>query len=639
MLSRYALVLAGVIAGVLRGQDPSSAAWFQARYPDLQRVDVQTVVEDAKLAGVTAGSAAMLAVKRQFHAQRGKDRRAEPQFRRVDFPGIDIQPPAIGVDAAAEHENNDGWQYADRMMGEVFAAGECAGLNDVDSWQFESVGGFYSIAVTGSGLAPIADSLLYVRNHKGDPVAFNDNAGTSLLSQVHVYLPAGTYYADVAGYNGTGGGGYELMVDHDPVQIVDLNAAPQATALTQVPLGGVAHDVFRFDLVGDSQVDFVVDSLGNDTMLVLQRGDGVIVFSNDDSFAGVFDAALDVDLPAGTYYVYVSDVDGIGGVSFDVSYAATPVTLPDIVSLGNMTGVLWGDESLRMARIDLTAGPQHVDLMTSDGPFDPVMDTVLTLFDRDLDYLLDVDDDDPFGTFDPTRGNYSRIAMSLPAGVYYAAVAPYTFAFGDVTLTATTNTYFPDGAATFGPFTGNMLGFGDVSTYLLENYSQVSTRVTGDDFYFGLMDENGELMSCTKCAPQQPQAGEFQRGVGTMFFWDRYDFSALVPVNLQPALYMDAEVTSRSKEGDLVFLFAAFGLPTPGFNFGVGDRGMLCLPMGVYLVTFDVQTAPPGGVLTWPGLPTGTNGYLQLQLGDAHTAAGWNGGIPAPATWRNVLSR
>ena len=49
-------------------------------------------------------------------------------------------------------------------------------------------------------------------------IAFNDDSNGA-LSQIHVYLPAGTYYADVAGFAGVGGGTYDLSVTADAVAI------------------------------------------------------------------------------------------------------------------------------------------------------------------------------------------------------------------------------------------------------------------------------------------------------------------------------------------------------------------------------------------------------------------------------------
>ncbi|MGE3175780.1 MAG: hypothetical protein AB7O97_24365 [Planctomycetota bacterium] len=593
---------------------------------------VQTVLEDAARAGVFAAPAQRIELKKAYQGIRGKGRHALPQWKQPSQATVAGTRDVIAVDNVFEHESNDGWQWADDMAGDV-ATGDCSLVNDVDSWRFAApAAGFYTFEVRAAagGVFPIADSLLTLRNQKGDPIASDDN-GNGLLSRINIFLPAGTYYLDVTGYNGFGGGEYDLVAQVDPVNIAPLGVAG-VTGTTQIPVGGVAHDVFEVT-VADSHVEMIVDSLGNDTAMVVQRADGLILFSNDDSFLGGLDAAADLDLPAGSYYVYVWDIAGGAGLSYNLSFSDAPMVFDDLLTSVVSTSSILGDETMRLGRIHLAA-PQHIDVMSDDSGAFPVGDTIMALLDRDLDYVCDVDDDDPFNN---ARGFYSRIAMSLPAGDYWIAVSPYPGAFGDFQLTAVGSAYAPTGVGAFGGMAASIPGFGDIATYVLDNSTQASCQVTGTDFWFGVLGPDGELATNTRCASFHPQAGELPRGACTVFAWDRYDFSSVMDVAIVPPLHLAADgvtLQTRAKEGDQVWLFANFSGLTPGFNFGVGDRGLLCLPLDAALLTIGDRIAPADGLNIWLTVPPGITG-VQLQSGDLHMNVGW----PAPAfgTWRNTL--
>jgi hypothetical protein len=619
----------GLFAGLVAAQDPRFDAWLRASHPDALRADARTVLDEARAQGLVRGPGDVLELKLALRRLQLKDRRASADCKRLDSVSAAAPPPEGAPDTVTEVETNDGWQYADDTAGASAVAGDCSGPDDVDSFRFASTGAFWSFTVVGTGPLPVVDSTLMVRNDRGDPVAFNDNAG-GLLSALKLWLPAGTFYLEVASVNGLAGGTYELRIGSEPANV---HAAPGA-GTTRAPMGGAAHDVFAFT-VPDSRVDLRVAS-GQDTVLLVQRADGVIVFRNDDSSAGGLDAAADVDLPAGTYFAYVSELSGLAGVPFTLAMTSAPATFPDLCA-GPATGTLLGNESLRLHRLVLTA-PQRAATTTTAGPVVPVGDTILILFDPTFDYLLDVDDDDPG---DPARGYYSRIVMDLPAATYLVGVMPFPQQgppglAGDYAVGTVCSAYAPTGTARFGASPAAIAGHGQVNTYLLQNGTQVTTRFRASDFYFGVLDGTGELASCQLGSPFFPQGGEVLGGTSTVFVFDRYDYQGPLNLAFEPSLFRDAQgsVATHAKEGDLLFLLAEFGFLAPPFNFGVGDRGFLLLPQTPYLVTFGVRVAPSGGLSVWWTPPPGTL-VLNLQLGDVHTGAAW----PAPAlgTWRNVL--
>lgn len=624
MRTPYAFFVAAIICGIVRAQDQSPRDWIAAHYSDLRTVSVQKVLHDAAQAGLITSADAKIAFKAAFQQLRAKSRAAEPTWKDPVQAEVKGVRPAIGNDNVFEHETNDGWQYADDMSGDI-ATGSVLLENDVDSWKFVApAAGFYTFEVQATGLSPIADSWLTLRNHKGDPIA-NDDNGNGLLSRINVFLPAGTYYLDVAGYNGLGGGDYNLVAQSDAANVIALGAGG-ASGTTQIPVGGSAHDVFQFT-AAEGRVNLQVNSAGNDTALMVQRADGVIYFSNDDSFVGGLDAAADIDLPAGTYYAYVWDIAGSAGMPFNVAYSNAAATLP---ALGGapVVGSIVGDESLRLATVTLAA-PEHVDVWTSNAGVNPVGDTIVTLFDRDLDYVCDVDDDDSFNS---SRGFYSRVAMSLPAGTYYVGVNGYIALAGDFTLSSVFSPYAPNGIAGFGANATNLPGFGDIGTYLLDNVSQASVQVRGSDFWFGILGPDGELASVTRGASWQPQVGELPAGQSTLFVWDRYDFSGPLTASVIPPLSIEAGVVvGRGKEGDGAWLFANFtGFVAP---FVFADvRGGFCLPFDALLMTVGDRLVAADGAVLWGAIPPGLTG-VQLQAGDLHL--GVFAPPPAIGTFRN----
>lgn len=657
-------VLAGIMAGTLSAQEPTT--WLQDQYSSFERLNLNRVLGDAKSAGIFTNASERLALKNAFRALRGKQRSGRPEFLVHEFPFIQQASNCAEFDAAMEKEDNDGWMMADDMGLETTAIGDCGTENDIDSWKFQSVGGFYTIAVNQTGMFPIADSVLFVRNYKGDPIAFNDDVVGSGLSQIHMYLPAGTFYADVCGFGGLAGGSYELSITHDPVTTVTWDLPTSEPSPLEAPLGtyplrtpgaGIEHNVYTFTTTSDARIHITTEDAahsGIDTVLVIQRDDGLILFTGDDSVNSAFDAAADIDLPAGTYYAYLSEFSGAAveaiqpdplvgflGQGILVSAWQTETTFADICTAGQTTMNLIGNESVRLVRIDLPT-PQKVTLLTNDGFATPVGDTVLSLLDRDLDFLFDVDDDDPF---DPTRGNYSRISVSLPAGVYYAAITPFINLSGGTTLSGVCNPFVPTGTANYGDFTGALLGFGDVATYTLSTCAPSTVRFLAGDYEFGVLGPDGQLMSVTHGGPEYPQAGESIAGDCTLFMWDRYDYSGPLTTSFVESLHVNVdEVVTNAKVGDLVLMLGQFGPALPGWTMPIGNpgdtRGLICMNPNPGPMTIGVQVVGSTGEITWfaiPPLPSFLSSYdFTMQQIDLNMPTGW-GTVPALITFRNSL--
>jgi hypothetical protein len=624
------VAMAGLLATVASAQSGSFQTWIHARYPDPSRVTVQTVLHDASIAGIAQTAVQQQALKQALLALQSKGR-AGRTFLAVDSPAA-MPFSDVGSDVINEHEFNDSWCYADQIIGSV-VGGDCSKAGDIDSWGFTSTGSFYSIDVQAQGgLGGIIDSVLTLRNSKGDVIAVNDNFGSSLLSQINLFLPAGSYYADVSGFSGNTGGIYQLSLDTDNVAIHSLGNAGGA-GLTQASNSNATHDVFEVQ-VAEGRLQLHVNSSFHDTQLKVQRADGVTIFANEDSSFGL-DAAADIDLLAGTYFIYVNEVNGVADLPFTITYASIPQTFSDVIQTSLVSDSITGDESMRLVKIDLSASAGHVEMTTSGGAGLEVFDTVMVLLDRDLDFLCDVDDDNSNNL---ARGLYSRIAVSLPSSVYYAAVTGFPGSIGSYSLNTSSSAFSQAGTLAYGPANSptTISGLGIVNTYSLANSTQTSASFVGSDYFFTFIGSDGQLASCQKGSTINSQAGEIPTGGGFLLVWDRYDYTGPLNIAISPALSFNGlTVLSHAKEGDLVFYLAEFGIEAGSpINFGFGDRGFLVLPMTEYLVTLDVGLANAEGIDTlWtpPSFPY----QVMLQTLELHTGVNWV--PPAVATWRNMI--
>ncbi|MEY3161212.1 MAG: hypothetical protein RIT25_1203, partial [Planctomycetota bacterium] len=75
----------------------SPADWIRSRFPDLQRVDMRTVLQEGRAAGFAGSPAETLAFTRTVPPRRGTDRRAMPWPRRGDREGPVVAAPGLAV--------------------------------------------------------------------------------------------------------------------------------------------------------------------------------------------------------------------------------------------------------------------------------------------------------------------------------------------------------------------------------------------------------------------------------------------------------------------------------------------------------------------------------------------------------------
>jgi hypothetical protein len=127
-----------------------------------------------------------------------------------------VSLPAPPVPSFAEGpEPNDTAANATPMACDARGLGEVAVGGDIDWWQFVLTAQTTVTGVTGAlnpnGTA-IGDTLLWLYDASGTQLAFDDDGGPGLYSQIVQTLDAGTYYFAVGGFS-TRTGHYNLDVD------------------------------------------------------------------------------------------------------------------------------------------------------------------------------------------------------------------------------------------------------------------------------------------------------------------------------------------------------------------------------------------------------------------------------------------
>jgi len=275
-----------------------------------------------------------------------------------------------------------------------------------------------------SGALP---SALHLADAQGRLIA--NSAGSATDRRIAITLPEGVYYVTVAG-----SGSYHLTVAGTAADIPLLVdgatgslAPPTEVATHRLQVGGPAARV-RIE-VNDQ------GSGGADYLFSVGRARGGIVAFVDDvvlppATRPQNDPVLEIELPAGTYYLFVSEFLG-NAASYRVRLTTTP--LPSIASACGTAGytIRHGGDMVLFA-LDLGA-TGHASLQTTPGTVPGVdPDSYVEVFDAEMGLLLFNDDD-------RGAGLYSYLDFTLPPGRYYVLCRTYATTdyteLGDYTLT------------------------------------------------------------------------------------------------------------------------------------------------------------------------------------------------------------
>ena len=200
---------------------------------------------------------------------------------------------------------------------------------DADLWSFTLATPTVVRLETGKGRsgATSTDTILYLRDALGIELAYDDDGAPGAWSLIIATLPAGTYYADVQGYNGTNVGTYTILLQTVDATVtlpenVEPNGDPLAGGAPSVLACGIPgegeitagdSDWWTLSLAQDTFVDITVWSgqftsaatpLKNSLLSVYDANSQLIVSDNDDFYNTMSRQGL--FLGAGTYYVAVA---------------------------------------------------------------------------------------------------------------------------------------------------------------------------------------------------------------------------------------------------------------------------------------------------------------------------------------------
>lgn len=622
------LVLASLSLSVaaLAQQPFDFATWLQQRYPVAARANVADAIAGAQSHGLLRSPSDLAALKRAFHAFReAKTRGGAGRPVLLDAPPGPSLVQAVD-NIVPEVEFNDGPEFATPLLVAACGRGDNSVANDIDLYSFVSTGEFVTIEVQPRGATPIVDSMLGIKNEAGQMIAFSEDISASnFLSRTSVYLPAGLYQAEVGPWDSTGGGSYDLVFQRDTAALTPLVAGTN-NGTTTVP-GTGPQTVWTFTLPTDSTVTLGVFGSGtSDLHLALQLADGRMWFLNDDATGAGTDPGADLDLPAGNYTVHISDLTG-AVVPYSINYTATPTNLADLCGAGVQTGGITGPESRRLYRLT-NAALGDIDLQTAGGST-PIGDTILYVFDVDMNYLCDVDDANMANPND----YYSRLQIGLPPGLYYVAVRGYLNSAGDYTLTTTCGLPFPTpGTVGYGRTNVPVAGGGRVSLSTIDVCSGNSVRLDSTGglaaTLYNVMTSTGRSLGVMEWsqdvarigpggrARSRPTVGFLPAGTHYVLTWYRFEQSSTTMfLDVLPSLGCEAgQLRSHGKAGDVAFLFGEF-TPSPGVSLAAfGVDGLFCLPIPSALLV-GIGVYPANGTVSWFACPATTFGAY-VQHGD-----------------------
>lgn len=198
------------------------------------------------------------------------------------------------------------------------------------------------------------------------------------------------------------------------------------------------RDYFRFDVANESNVTIALSETDGslDTFLRLYDSAGRLVASNDD-FGDSFNSRVDVDLPAGQYFVSAAAYDDSEAGDYQLRIDATTQGTPDDV-FTDVTELELNERGRVRVRDQVQAGQSEVYSLQADQDGQLVidaraiswnLDTMLTVYDAEGNEVAF--NDDSRGTLD------SRIVLDVAAGdLYYVEVSSYGETAGRYLLSA-----------------------------------------------------------------------------------------------------------------------------------------------------------------------------------------------------------
>ncbi|MEE2887355.1 MAG: hypothetical protein VX951_07970 [Planctomycetota bacterium] len=357
-------------------------------------------------------------VKRQLR-ELSRERRARGRAIKLRTASANPDPGGpIAAAAAAETEYNDSEGYATDLgilITPLSGTGTMSSDDDKDCFRFRTLlDGVVTFKLTYTGAKPDL-MITSASGHENWGFHYYD-ADTVVLP-----LPKGEYHANLASFTA--------------FTVYSLALTFTAQAIPVLALSGTSSHTYGLDpqllkLVLPQDGRLVLNTTANgqgDSYLVLQSSSWGYIYDVDDtSSASNGEAGLDIQLPRGTYYLYLwSDTVVTESVTTTFTNRATPTLA------GSATGVLNGSsESFDLFKM-VVPKAAFFDLRINSNGTTPTLDPYMVLYDQDMVQILE-GDDDPVGTL-------SSIGVTLPVGTYYVASTAY-YEAGGYQLTKTAGT-------------------------------------------------------------------------------------------------------------------------------------------------------------------------------------------------------
>ncbi len=332
-----------------------------------------------------------------------------------------------------------------------------AALNTVGDWdwfQFNvAADGIFTFSLSGSGANPVSDTYMRLYDSGSNLIAFNDDGGPGLFSEITISLTAGSYFVEAASFLDSLSGEYTLLATELvlPADTIPADMTTTEVLVVDVPVVEYLNPVgdsdwFQFNVAADGAFLFNLSGSGvapvSDTVLTIYDAAGNIVAQNDDISFFNRNSEVFVELAAGNYFVgAASFADSLFG---EYTLSATEIdTMGDFIPANDTTaetvalnGTFTGDLEYAFdrdwVRLDLTDQTAvQIDLDGAGGT--PFLDTVLRLYDADGNLIAFNDDVDFFG-----GDASSRVFELLDAGTYYISAGSYADLFtGTYQITVT----------------------------------------------------------------------------------------------------------------------------------------------------------------------------------------------------------
>ena len=295
----------------------------------------------------------------------------------------------------------------------------------------------YIISLTSGNL----DTFLYIYNGEScEEIAFDDDGGDGLNSQLALTLAPGTYWILPSSYAAGANGSYTMDINCNkaaPCPPCETGEAacgePVDSAFpldTCARVGGQSEDIYTVVVEG-GVLDVSLASPEFDTYLTVYDSNCLALGVNDDCEPGNLAlSCLTLEVAAGTYYIGVSSyaIGEQGNFSLNITCEGGEVVnncadcVADVILPGeSLAGdfpattctVPGGAEALDLWRLELEEPFVGSILLESEE-----FDTILGLLDRDCGPLSENDD------CDQTTVN-SCLQVDLDPGVYFLSVTSF----------------------------------------------------------------------------------------------------------------------------------------------------------------------------------------------------------------------